>query len=457
MPRFELTMNTHYASSWGVWEGVREVVQNALDGQDDGFPMVVTWVEHKGAEYLSISNKGKILDKAVWLLGHSEKGSSDSRGRHGDGLKVGTLALVRMGVPVFFLNGNERWSPALERSETFGGETVLTINTRAGSARENDFTVLLGISREMWDRYRQRFLAFADIDQDLVVKGGYAGDLIQDPRFKGKLFVKGIWVCDHPEFDNGYDLRDVTIDRDRRILDSWDVKIQTGKIFNLICGEGREAREPEKVAALTAALYQGLASGTADGEKLYYYVDESLKSKIAEMFRQNHGENAVAVRYASEATKLEHFGLRGVVVEDGLFQVMEKVQGSTDEILAKALQTTGAYVARGDLTEAECAVWDLAVNAVSLFGEVDVDLESTRIFEFAAPGAPRGTFDNATGEIRISRATLANQGQTIVTLAHEIAHRNGQDGTVDHREAQDKILVKVLNGLAEQGDLTWLK
>jgi len=442
MARFELTMTARYALSWGIREGVREIVQNMLDGHDDGYPMEIGWTNYAGQEYLSLSNKGLVLDRSAWLLGKSNKGP-DARGRHGDGLKVGSLALVRRGVALHILNGDERWTPSLEYSETFAGEIVMAIQTRRGSARQHDFTVLLGISRADWETYRQDFLPLSNIDATTIRNGGYVGNMIMDPAAKGKIFVKGIWVCDKASLAYGYDLHEVTLDRDRRILDTWDVQYAASQIQTRIAQDDK---------AMVGQIFQDLVKGVEDVEHVHFH-SANIQDSLAEMFKAEYGDKAIAVSSAADATRVEHYGLKGVVVPKGLREVMENVIGKTDDVICKAMDTCGVYLTDDELDDEERKAWSLAKGILTLTG-VELDPATVRVYDFRVPDAPLGTYTD--GEIRINRSVLRDGAQAVVTLAHEVAHRNGRDGTLDHRAAEERILKNVIGALLGLVDTNWI-
>jgi hypothetical protein len=84
MAKFQLTISAGYVEDWGLHEGVREIIQNALDGQQDGCPMTI---DHSG-DTLTVSNQGARLDRSVWLLGNSSKNADSHRGHFGEGLKL---------------------------------------------------------------------------------------------------------------------------------------------------------------------------------------------------------------------------------------------------------------------------------------------------------------------------------------------------------------------------------
>jgi hypothetical protein len=438
-------MVTGNARDWDWRDGLREVVQNYLDGHDHGYTGSLAFRVIDGREYACFTNQGYILPKSAWLIGKSDKGAGD-RGRHGDGLPTGTMVLVREGVPVFFLNGSEKWSPAIEASEQFDGEEVLTITTRSGSARQSDFTVCVGITKETWESVRNRYLAFSDVDQTKILSGGFKGNLIDDPKFKGQIFVKGIWACDKPEFEYGLDLHDMKLDRDRRVLDTWDVQYAVAQILSQLASQNE---------AVLDQVFEHLVAETGDVEHLHHH-DGEIRNGIAARFAVRFGEKAVAVENASEATKVEHYGLKGVVVPAALRKILCHAKGSVTEIVAKAMESLGAYVQDSELDPADLKAWTMARNLLILAG-ITVDAEKVRLFDFGkVPSAPRGTYNPVTGEIRINPTILKDGPRALVTLAHVIAHESGSDGTLDHRAREERILADVIGTLIGMVDADWI-
>jgi hypothetical protein len=445
MPKFQITMVSTNARDWDDLDGLREVVQNYLDGHDHGFTGKLTFQTIDGQHYCCFTNQGYVLPKSAWLIGKSDKGADD-RGRHGDGLPTGTMVLVREGVKVFFLNGSEKWTPTIEPAENFDGEDVLTITTRSGSARQSDFTVCVGITKERWDSIKNRYLAFSDIDPAAIRKGGYTGNLIDDPRFKGRIFVKGIYTCTKPDMSFGLDLHDVKLDRDRKVIDTWNVQYEASKILNRLASQDD---------ALLDQVFDLLVAGAGDVEQLHYH-DDKLRDGIVSRFQTRFGDAAVAVENASEAIKVEHYGLKGVVVPQSLRKILEHSKGSVDQIVAHAVEINGVYLKDDGLDLEARKVWNLARNLLVLSGS-EITADKVRLFDFGkSPAAPRGTHNPVTGEIRVNPVVLNDGPGAVVTLAHELAHDVGRDGTLDHRAREEKILANVIGALLGMIDTAWL-
>jgi hypothetical protein len=179
---FPLYITSKYALQWKAWEGVREFVQNWHDGvlstlevegghqdmavsfekqcsKEEGMPDVVEYravcpadrlnMQHgttreggvcvlgklfydKDNKSITMVNVKTCLGRNVFLLGHSKKPNREEViGKFGEGLKLGSLALVRLGYRVTMCTGEERWRFGLEVPKKFRGKTfsdkVLTV------------------------------------------------------------------------------------------------------------------------------------------------------------------------------------------------------------------------------------------------------------------------------------------------------------------------------------------
>ena len=64
MAILQLSLTTGYVSDWGTWEGVREILQNALDAEQDGLAYTVSCKD----DILTCTTHGARLDRNVWVL-----------------------------------------------------------------------------------------------------------------------------------------------------------------------------------------------------------------------------------------------------------------------------------------------------------------------------------------------------------------------------------------------------
>ena len=455
MAKFELSITADYAPTWGVFEGVREAIQNGLDSRDKGYPLTV---EHKDGA-LHICNEGCQLDPSVWLLGKTDKRGDDSqRGNHGDGLKVGTLALLRQGIKVRIFNGDEIWTPKVERSTTFNGEKVLTISTRKrrsdywGDRPMSDFTVEIGISKAEWMGIKDRFLDLINIPRTQIADAGWRGAVLLSPEMQGRIYARGIYVTTKPDLMYGYNFNRLDLDRDRRLVDDWDLQWQVGYLMRDLCDADGETAD-----LWMERLYAALESDAGpEFGQIANATDAGIHEAMAATFASQYGDKAVPVANDEEATKVSFYGRKGIVVPTAMGKVLAKTFGDLEEILRNAIDTSGRYVGISDMTPEERVNWTKAINLCDYADIADGAYlrSNVKCYEYSAPDAPLGTHHN--GEERINRCLLGNLRRLVGVMIHEIAHNAGKDGTLEHRQSEERMYEAVMGCLLDMAGTEWL-
>lgn len=430
----ELTVKSTYLPTWAAYEGVRELVQNAKDAErEHGAEMTVT---HKG-DVLVIENAGTQLPIQALLVGHTSKAERrDLIGQFGEGLKFGTLALVRAGHKMVIRTGAETWTPSIRPSATFGGEPVLTFEITPSRLVNKVRIEVHGITAEDWKTFRECFLFLTGRKGDDVVETIY-GSLLLAPRMKGRVFVKGIFVQKDEKLDYGYDLSHAEVDRDRRLIARWDLTGATRRIW-----EQALAQRPE----LADGFFAALEKGRTDVEGIASWNVDSLPAPAidaaAAAFKARHGEDAVPVKDFGESRDLGHLGKKGVVVPEALSAVLARVLGSTEAVKEQLRAEAAARFAWTDLTPAERDVYDAAERLVAqaqaaLDGKPHAGYPID-VVEFRDP-ALLGRY--GAGRIELARTCLASVPQAVEVLVHETAHaRTGAgDGEKAHVEEIERL------------------
>jgi hypothetical protein len=429
MTKFQLTICADYVKDWGLHEGVREAIQNALDGQQDGCPMTIR--HSASSDSLIIENQGARLDRSVWLLGNSSKSAGAHRGLFGEGLKLGTLALVRAGHSVAFVNDDENWAPALANSEAFPGQQVLTISTRARSAT-GKFSVLIGgIDADQWGEIRPNFL---DLNPDYV-KGEIRNDVerLEHPSFIEKLFVKGIAVDSWPDLRYGYNFTNIATDRDRRMVSQFTVEWALGRYWS------EAARSPKELRLLVKLL----EANARDVKGVHNYISSTEGENLRQDFLATHGEKAWPVSCDAEYDDVTHWGLVPVLVSEAYFKALE-AGGMTIAAAREAHRTAVlTTIPLDELRSVERSIFDeameLVVTSASRKGLPSPRL-ITRVVQFSDP-ATMGMYVNENGKtsILLARSILTSLEMTIQTLVHETAHFVARDGHVMHERTEGEI------------------
>lgn len=307
MKEFELGMELSYAGSWSPADAIRELLQNARDAQVTDSENDYKVVYSPETRVLRIANRKSSLGFRTLLLGNTSK-SDDSKtiGTHGEGYKVATNVLLRnnLGVAIYNYLNKEKWTARVKRSRIYGTKVgCFTIQKNSAKSIDNYSLVfeVSDVSPELWEEVRQNSL-FLLSDEELgeTVKGE-TGTALLSPKFKGKLYVGGLYVCQRDQFQYGWDIApsEIALDRDRALVDSFDLKMIVSRI----------------IMSTNDCGFIKKASKTWDGEYLYLSMasieEASLKvicDDVCDSFYKTYGSSAVACSSQSEQARLKAAG-----------------------------------------------------------------------------------------------------------------------------------------------------
>ena len=399
--RIELSLTEDYIRSWTFYDAIRELVSNARDAEVAmGATMRVT---HSGSTLL-IENYGTTLPRTALLLGYTTKTSGGSTiGSFAEGLKLALLVLAREKVGVTIQNGNETWRPSIQRSEKYAAN-VLVVSISTKSTAIPRVSIQIDCSSDDWMALKYRFLWLSDPGNCVT---GPSGTLLLEEKHKGSVYVKGVWIRKDAHSRYGYDFARCELDRDRRMVDSWESERRQRDIW-------REAfaAQPDLVLPKVEALME---AGAAEVRGFRYYeTGASLQKALVASFIKKHGENSIPVASIEEARELEHFGKLGVLVSDeGLRKALQEVIGDFASI-KKALALATLTVWQWDqLTAAEQAVYKACADRLAPLPPVEV----VDFHEAGLLGTCIGV-----DKIQIARKLLASEKDCLRTLVHEVAH-----------------------------------
>lgn len=353
MDHIDLTVSTGYVPGWGFWEGVRELVQNGIDreretkeGRDpvqrvmSKYRLSIVYDEEDNQ--LVITNAKTKLDRRTILLGEgSKRPMGKTIGQHGEGYKLGLLALVRAGHLVTILNGNEAWRPEIVKHEVLGAK-VLRIGFEELPGDSGVLQIEIeGVTPEQWALVQDRVRWLHEPDEEI---DGKDGTVLVGPDEMGRLYVGGLFVRElHERFLYGYDFHPdvVHLDRDRGTVDSFDLTWAASRMLSE-AGLGNER-------FVLSALY----SGKQDVEYLLRHTGESL-SKVEEIafqeFKEVNGPTAwpVSNEYDANYVRENYANVRPVVTSDNLAKVIKESRGWREHVegLQSIDQVTPATVLR---------------------------------------------------------------------------------------------------------------
>jgi hypothetical protein len=230
---YELSISRNYVHTWGVEDAIREIMQNAIDSQADGHRMSIYYANGT----LEIVNQGTTLDISTLVLGNSDKTDHTKYiGTYGEGFKLAMIVLLRNNVDVFVYTNGQVWRPEFRMSTKFKIDT-LHIDVSPDASSTNSITFeLQGIDLETFEAIRDNNLAMAkamgySIGDTIDTK---YGEILISPKYKGKMFVNGLYVQSDSSFQYGYNFKPeyVPLDRDRKAISYYKMRELTAKALS---------------------------------------------------------------------------------------------------------------------------------------------------------------------------------------------------------------------------------
>ena len=308
----EISIKSDYLPLWGFWEGVREIIQNAIDaGLDEVF-----YSEKEKA--LIVKDRGPGFSEIAFLIGYTTKDGINSIGQFGEGLKFGSLALVRGGYPVEIRTKNKVYTPLVVLSERFGTE-VLGFEVEENAEFVNGTEVkILNVYPSEWEIIKDRIL---------VLQPDYepSREILTEEKYKGKVYCTGIFVHKLKRSIWGYNFNNLTINRDRDIVDEWSLKEAIGYALGRIT-------DYEIIKEFVANLANpDVTESSAVMTK--YTVPKENWPLWQKAWKEVWGENCVVETEASLRNQLEYCGYRGLKLSYTVSPAFEAIIGTDVKVV----------------------------------------------------------------------------------------------------------------------------
>lgn len=436
--KIELSIEANYLPKWGVYEGLRELLQNGKDAETEHSAALTVRYRFDSSTVV-IENDGATLPHEALLLGHTTKADrADMIGKFGEGLKLGILALVRAGMPVKIRSGSEVWIPSIQRSERFKAD-LLVFDIQKGREPKNRVAIEIGrLAQSAWEEIKDNFLFLSPLPDSEHVKTT-KGHLLIAPRFKGKVYVKGIFVCHDPRLSYGYDFLDADVDRDRRMISKYDLNYAALALW-------REAlwTRPDLVSTFGTMLLDNAADVEGFDDWNSGTLPDAALDALAKQFTDRHGGSAVPVSNLAESADIAHLGKDGIVCPKPLRSILEKrlgtVASNKEKLREEVVRTYGWH----ELTPKEQHYLSFAIQKINPHEPIalaDVDVVDFRDANL------RGMHKD--GRELLSKKILDDRFLTLRVLVHEVAHRSGGDGEKSHVSNIERIWSDIVKTLWE--------
>ena len=416
----KLTISPNYIE-WGVWESVRELLQNCKDSHDKGNAGTVRYDPE--LLQLTIANRGATLERSSLLMGGSIKRDDDTQiGCHGEGYKVAMTALMRLCKPVHIVNGNEVWTPSIRHDDTFGTEVVVIDISKGDTSRmDNSPTldslrvVVLNVTPMDWADIlgKALFLGLPEpctngvayhITDDIFPAAVYSsdiGDIISSRA--GELYVRGLYVgkLPHNEWGVGFNLNNLKLNRDRDVPDYSDIGKEIAALFTAMGDD-----------ALAIYPLSEFIKGSPLTKMFYDSYDSAIALLYVAAFRAEYGSNAIAYCW-HDADKIESVGLMPVQVSSDAYYLMQKVQSSVDSCISRAGEAyTLSDTSNFDSTNLDMAI-GLVRNAIGGYEGAAVGTHIS-VVDFVDQGVEKRSVEEC---LYVSKGVASSLSKSLIALA----------------------------------------
>jgi len=297
---YELSLSPDYVSAWGFWEAVRELLQNSIDQCTVNRASKTVFDYDEANESLTIGTTNCRLEPRTLLLGVSGK-RDDSRaiGQFGEGYKLALLVLTRLSYEVRIANGPTLWTPRFCHSDKYN-EHVLTIDVepREDTGPSGVHFTIRDVDPKTHERIHENYLM--DVPVNTILEEDY---------LRGRVFVRGLFVCDFSELHYGYNFSPdrIKLDRDRGMASQWEVAYEASRLW---CESGN-----------VEALYECMATGALDTQHVNIPRQESNVYVVERYLR----ENPDCIPIASEADAKYYRGAKTRLVPKPLRDLLHRM------------------------------------------------------------------------------------------------------------------------------------
>jgi len=234
-----------YCPSWGPAEGVRELLQNWYDevmrqatghhvdvspltglpsGTSEYAASVGTKTHelklHRAEHTLILTNPDAALPRSDSLENGSTK-SSKAIGQFGEGMKTGICALLRKGVEVEVLTGQEKWSFEFQRDPRWPGDgkrtLVAVINASPRPDADTLIVKLVRLNPSHFSSIQDKYLFLRPPDAKQTFQASNGCTILFQPSDCGLVYAKGVRISKYCDKDLavGFDDVKLLVGRDR--------------------------------------------------------------------------------------------------------------------------------------------------------------------------------------------------------------------------------------------------
>ena len=449
---------TTWRQEWGEWEAIRDIVQNALDETERyqfGFDEDGFW----------ISDKGKGVAVADFLLGPPKLKTDYARGKFGEGMKIAALALVRMGYGVHVETiGRELWIIFLEQKTNGHVESLAALWRKDGIKSGTRFHII----GYRGDTYEKNFTInlpksaiLASIPSPLSVPTQRYNQLLNPDYTNGpRIYGRDIYMM-NIDSHYSYNLWGFEMAPDRH--GPRDENQMWADVGRLWCGVTKiELMREFLKMVISPPQVQTDESYHVDMSKGWmgmdpvsgkYYTDLLIEAGEAwkKAWTLNFGNDACIRTSDRWDNMIRHLGYTSYNVHHGVQHTLMSVIPFDKSIIDDSIESLREtkIITDEDLTESQLNHLELARRiAVRAHGGESVRCVYAAIIPPASERVrTAGLYSTNTQEIYIDLSQLNSAYDTIDTIIHELAHHTSgaEDLTAGHAKHMTRLASYVVD------------
>lgn len=301
--RYNFTITKNYIPDWGLIEGVREILQNAIDSSGK---MTVSI----DGDTLTIKNDNIKLPIKSLLMGYGTKTHDSSQiGGKSEGSLLAIMVLLREEYGVKVYNDNEIWTPEFIFDEDLE-EEILSIRVDVCLPYSALIYEISGLSEDDIEWLIDEFpiLDQAVTGEEYESIETQCGEIILDEKYRGKMYVEGLPIQRDDNFEFGYNFKTeyVKLDRDRKAINYYELR-------------GLTAQSLVTAKECHPEIFKAISDSCVDARDIIEVLDEAsdefLDSYRDMFYEENNLEENTLVATKAVKQQLEQLDINAKVVE----------------------------------------------------------------------------------------------------------------------------------------------
>jgi len=448
---------------WGMWEAIRDVVQNALDETES---YSYGYDEHG----LWIADSGSGMNVSDLLLGPGIPKPDYSRGRFGEGMKVAALTMLRNSYDVYVETIGKEVFMTFYEQKTNGHTQVLAAIWRSGGSAIGTIFHVIGY---FGPAYEENFTI--NLPTSAIVAEGPAvltsptprKNQIIDYRFpdgKNKIFARDIFMRNISS-PFSYNLWDFELAPDRHAAsDPQDVYGSMSRVWcsatdiNIIKTFLEMVVNPPILESEEGGHFQFWAYmlEKSSGVDCVGYIN--IVKDNAAIWKQAwddvFGEMAVRQTRMELDNTMRHYGYRPIVVSYNTAELFNAMGAPVDTAIMRAVRDKMLdfeVIEDHMLSPTEIAHMSLA-RRLTHAANCNSTVNAAMIPAISGRTSTSGMYVKALDHILLDRTMLTSASKVVNTLDHEVAHAitgSAEDGSVRHNEAMSRVAGMFVKAIAE--------